>query len=214
MNHTRMRKLLSHAFSDSALREQESILTGYFDLLVSRLKEQCQNPQIDKVDIISWYNFTLFDIIGFVSRHALYYWVHYQISIHTVKEHTHKGRSDLTLGDSFHSLENSQLHSWIRYSAHNLPVFKFTKCRRNVFASIKIMCVMRTAATYPIINRVFEFLMSNIPLMAHKQKAHYAFVKQKTESRLNQHTDRKDFITYVSCIESLILFLTHVFCCL
>lgn len=74
-----MRKLLSHAFSDSALREQESILTGYIDLLVSRLKEQSQIPTIDKVDIMSWYNFTTFDIIG-----------------------------DLVLGDSFRALENGQ----------------------------------------------------------------------------------------------------------
>lgn len=65
-----MRKLLSHAFSDSALREQESILTGYFDLLVSRLKEESQNPDIDKVDITSWYNFTTFDIIGLVPHHV------------------------------------------------------------------------------------------------------------------------------------------------
>ena len=65
-----MRKLLSHAFSESALREQESILTGYFDLLVSRLKEESQNPDIDKVDITSWYNFTTFDIIGLVPHHV------------------------------------------------------------------------------------------------------------------------------------------------
>lgn len=63
-----MRKLLSHAFSESALREQEPILTGYFDLLVSRLKAQSQNPDTDKVDMTSWYNFTTFDIIGLVSH--------------------------------------------------------------------------------------------------------------------------------------------------
>ena len=118
-----MRKLLSHAFSESALREQEAILTGYFDLLVSRLKEQSQNPNIDKVDIMAWYNFTAFDIIGFVSRHVPYHWGHYQKSIHMVQEHTHKGHSDLTLGDSFRALENGQYHAWIKYSASDLLVF-------------------------------------------------------------------------------------------
>ena len=121
-----MRKLFSHAFSESALREQESILTGYFDLLVSRLREQCQNPNIDKVDIMSWYNFTTFDIIGFVSHHVPCYLVHFRISIHKVKEHTHKDRSDLTLGESFRALEKGQYHVWIRYSALDLPVFKIT----------------------------------------------------------------------------------------
>lgn len=152
VDHTRIRKLLSHAFSESALREQESIITGYFDLLVSRLREQCQNPNIDKVDIMSWYNFTTFDIIG-----------------------------DLTLGESFRALENGQYHAWIR----------------NIFASVKFLGIMRFAATYPIINRVFKLLMSNIPSMADKRKAHFAFTKQKTESRLNHDTDRKDFTTYI-----------------
>lgn len=73
-----MRKVLAHAFSESALREQESILTDYCDLLVSRLKEQSQNPNIDKVDIMSWYNFATFDIIGLVSPHVPCYWVHHQ----------------------------------------------------------------------------------------------------------------------------------------
>ncbi|KAL9075768.1 MAG: hypothetical protein Q9161_001520 [Pseudevernia consocians] len=39
--------------------------------------------------------------------------------------------------------------------------------------------------------------MSNIPSMAGKRKAHLAFTKQKTESRLNHDTDRKDFTTYI-----------------
>ena len=41
VDQTRIRKLFSHAFSESALQEQESILTGYFELFVSRLREQC-----------------------------------------------------------------------------------------------------------------------------------------------------------------------------
>ena len=75
VDHTRMRKLLSHAFSESALREHESILTGYLDLLVSRLKEKSQDQSIDKVDLTTWYNFTTFDIIGFVWGHISHYWI-------------------------------------------------------------------------------------------------------------------------------------------
>lgn len=65
-DHARIRKLVSHAFSETALREQETILISYFDLLVSRLQEQIDGPTGGKVDIMSWYNFTTFDIIGFV----------------------------------------------------------------------------------------------------------------------------------------------------
>ena len=65
-DHARIRKLLSHAFSETALREQEPILISYFDLLVSRLQEQIDGAIGGKVDIMSWYNFATFDIIGFV----------------------------------------------------------------------------------------------------------------------------------------------------
>lgn len=65
-DHARMRKLVSHAFSETALREQEPILTQYFDLLLSRLKGHLGGPTHGKVDIMSWYNFTTFDIIGLV----------------------------------------------------------------------------------------------------------------------------------------------------
>ena len=47
-----MRKLLSHAFSDSALREQEPLMTHYFDLLVEKLKQQIEGPSQGKVDIM------------------------------------------------------------------------------------------------------------------------------------------------------------------
>ena len=60
---------------------------------------------------------------------------------------------------------------------------------------------MRFAATYPIINRLFKLLLSNIPSMAAKRKAHFAFTKQKVESRLDRDTDRKDFTTYVSFVD-------------
>ena len=57
--HDRQRKILGHAFSDRALREQEYILQKYSDLLISRLREQG-----DEVDIIEWYSYTTFDVTG------------------------------------------------------------------------------------------------------------------------------------------------------
>lgn len=65
-DHTRMRKLIAHAFSDTALLEQSSILTKYFDLLVERLKQQIDGPEKGRVNIVGWFNFITFDIIGFV----------------------------------------------------------------------------------------------------------------------------------------------------
>ncbi|KAF9882475.1 benzoate 4-monooxygenase cytochrome p450 [Colletotrichum karsti] len=61
-NHTRQRRALSHAFSQKALLEQESIIRGYVDLFVDKLTpySATQTP----INICDWFNFTTFDIIG------------------------------------------------------------------------------------------------------------------------------------------------------
>jgi cytochrome P450 len=60
-NHSRMRRNLSHAFSDKALREQEPLIQKYVDLLVHRLGEHAAESK--PVDIMRWYNYTTFDVI-------------------------------------------------------------------------------------------------------------------------------------------------------
>lgn len=64
VSHARQRKLVSHAFSDKALREQETLLKGYVELLVKKLKEATAKNEEGKVDMMSWYNFTTFDIMA------------------------------------------------------------------------------------------------------------------------------------------------------
>lgn len=59
-DHTRMRRNLSHAFSDRALREQLPLVRKYIDQLISGL----QKKGSDKLDIVKWYNFCTFDIMG------------------------------------------------------------------------------------------------------------------------------------------------------
>ncbi|KAL8869394.1 MAG: hypothetical protein Q9198_007899 [Flavoplaca austrocitrina] len=63
-DHTRFRRLYAHAFTDTALLEQEPLLTRYFDLLVTKLKERIDGPENGRVNIMAFYNFTAFDIIG------------------------------------------------------------------------------------------------------------------------------------------------------
>lgn len=84
--HGKQRKIISHAFSERALREQEYILQRYSDLLISRLKEIAGKGKAgsEEVNICEWYNFTTFDILG-----------------------------DLCFGDSFQSLERGDSHPWV-----------------------------------------------------------------------------------------------------
>lgn len=61
-SHARQRKLVAHAFSDKALREQEQILKGYAKLLVKQLTSASANHR--EVDMVRFYNYTTFDIMS------------------------------------------------------------------------------------------------------------------------------------------------------
>ncbi|KAI2632022.1 putative cytochrome P450 [Hypoxylon sp. NC1633] len=83
--HSRFRRALSHGFSDSAMREQESMIVKYIDLLLKRLHEECDDGK-KKLNMEAWYNWTTFDIVG-----------------------------DLVFGQSFHCLENIDYHPWVEF---------------------------------------------------------------------------------------------------
>ena len=53
--HVRQRRLLSHAFSEKALREQESILTMYVNKLQEQLSARCTSGPLN---MVAWYTFT------------------------------------------------------------------------------------------------------------------------------------------------------------
>ena len=61
VEHSRMRRVLAHAFSEKSMREQELLIQEYVNLLMSSLHEAAEgSPQ----NIVSWYEFLTFDIIG------------------------------------------------------------------------------------------------------------------------------------------------------
>ena len=61
VTHARQRRILSHAFSEQALRDQEDLIHQYTDMLISRLHEQVNGPSSGKIDLVRWLNFTTFD---------------------------------------------------------------------------------------------------------------------------------------------------------
>ncbi|KAI1121838.1 averantin oxidoreductase [Nemania abortiva] len=81
--HGYIRKLLAHGFSEKSLREQEPILREYIDTMLHRLHTECQDGE-RPVDIASWYNYLIFDFIGF-----------------------------LTFGETFNCLTSGTLHTWV-----------------------------------------------------------------------------------------------------
>ncbi|OCK73458.1 cytochrome P450 monooxygenase-like protein [Lepidopterella palustris CBS 459.81] len=95
IKHSHFRHLMSRGFSEAALREQEPLVKGYADLLMGRLHEQAKLG--DAVDIVSWYNFFTFDVIG-----------------------------DLAFGEPFGCLATSDYHPWVKmiFDAIHLIGFK------------------------------------------------------------------------------------------
>lgn len=83
-NHALLRRQMSPGFSDRSLREQESIVNGYVDLLIQRLRERCVPAQGSEAELKSedegpaspssasktafdmrhWFNYVTYDIIG------------------------------------------------------------------------------------------------------------------------------------------------------
>lgn len=60
--HSRFRRLLSHAFSDKGLRDQEPHINRHIDLLVENLTRKAQTGE--RTDMVDWYNMVTFDVIG------------------------------------------------------------------------------------------------------------------------------------------------------
>ncbi|KAK1991989.1 cytochrome P450 [Colletotrichum falcatum] len=87
-NHARIRQVLSHGFSTQSMVKQQPLMQKHLDLLIHRLYENCT---AGAVNIVAWYNFTGFDIIG-----------------------------DLAFGEPFGCLEKSNYHFWVSSFFDNL----------------------------------------------------------------------------------------------
>lgn len=61
-SHRRQRRLLSHAFSDTALHAQEVHIKRYTDVFIERLQVLAETGT--PVDLVKWFNYITFDVIG------------------------------------------------------------------------------------------------------------------------------------------------------
>lgn len=82
-DHRRFRRILSHGFSAQTMFDQQPLINTYIDLFIKRLHEKCEGGS-KPVDMVAWYNYTTFDIIG-----------------------------DLAFGEPFGCLENNTYHTWV-----------------------------------------------------------------------------------------------------
>ena len=104
-SHARFRKAMLPAFSDRALGQQEPLIQVYVDLLVRRLKEMAMTDR--PVDMVRWYQFTTFDLIG-----------------------------DLAYGESLDGLKSQKSNEWVDSISKMLKMFpiRAVVLRLGVFA--------------------------------------------------------------------------------
>ena len=104
-DHLRMRKVLNHAFSEKALREQEPLIQSHVDMLIKRLQEQGASNS-NPVDLIKWYNWTAFDIVA-----------------------------DLAFGEPLNCLTDSRYHHWVELLSEAWKVFSFVSALKSISPS-------------------------------------------------------------------------------
>ncbi|TGO27603.1 hypothetical protein BPAE_0039g00130 [Botrytis paeoniae] len=85
----------------SSLREQEPLMNVYFDLLIQKLYEQINSSSNCKVNIVRFFNFTTFDLIG-----------------------------DLCLAESFDALRTQEYNSWIAKISKGLKFARLFRVMR------------------------------------------------------------------------------------
>jgi cytochrome P450 len=148
----RMRRLLAPSFTEKSLSDQAPVLDHYANQFMERIQDIYEQDQKREkrtvLNFLDWTNFYTMDVIG-----------------------------DLGIGDSFHCLDESSYHPWVR----TLHMF----FEGMVYAS--------AARFFPIT----EFLLQHmIPKnILDKQKAHTDFTNTKILQRLEMKTNRPDLIT-------------------
>ncbi|KAF2830934.1 cytochrome P450 [Ophiobolus disseminans] len=91
--HSRIRRFMDPAFSERAVSQQEPIIQDYVSICIKKLQERMNDKAKVTVNIVDWFNFTLFDIIG-----------------------------DLSFGESFGCLDKCEYEGWMSQMADSIKL--------------------------------------------------------------------------------------------
>lgn len=96
VEHDALRKVMSPAFSDKAIRSQEKHIGQYVDMLIDNLSTHCQTKPNTPVNMKDWMAFCTFDVIG-----------------------------NLAFGSDFDCLRTGTYHPWIKTVIATMREFAF-----------------------------------------------------------------------------------------
>ncbi|RYP75506.1 hypothetical protein DL771_002391 [Monosporascus sp. 5C6A] len=144
--HGALRRILAHGFSDRSMREQQPIIKKYIDLLIQRLHENCQGGP-KALNMAAWYNYTTFDVIG-----------------------------DLTFGESFGCLDNSDYHVWVKA----------------IFQMVRAATLLQVASNFPALKNMLLKMVPKSFMEEHEN--HMAFTRAKLSARMEAGKERPDLV--------------------
>jgi cytochrome P450 len=149
--HRRQRHQIRHAFSDTAIIQQEATVRKYVDMLLNQLEERANQQQI--INIVEWLHFAAFDIVG-----------------------------DLTISESFQSLQNSSYHPWVQ----------------SFFQAIRAISIRRFLRSYSILN-MLGTLISHASMTKTDEVLSYMATKVKARITLQYGRDdtTPDYVAYM-----------------
>jgi cytochrome P450 len=110
VNHARYRRVLANGFSHQAMLDQQPTINRYINLLFDKLKVESQKG---KVDVVRWFNYTTFDIIG-----------------------------DLCFGEPFGCLQDSAYHPWVALIFNSMKHLAFISMMRRFKAFFPLLALI------------------------------------------------------------------------
>jgi cytochrome P450 len=148
----RMRRLLSTSFNEQSLLDQAPVLEKYANKVIDRLsaiyQDNTSRREATVVNMLDWTNFYTMDIIG-----------------------------DLAMGESFHCLDQSSYHPWVK----------------TLYMFFKGMIIAAAVRFFP---GGWSLLQALIPKkLREQQKQHTDFTNAKIRERLELKTSRPDFLS-------------------
>lgn len=151
-DHQRMRRVFHNSFSERALKQQEPFVQEHTDILIKRLQDLAEDAEkgSKEVDILEWYSFTSFDVIG-----------------------------DLLFGESFHALENSEQHPWVK----------------TLFTYIKFGVRLTALNNLGPMQQVMRWCTPNS--LAEKVATHKEFTRDRVDKRIAQGELRPDLMSEI-----------------
>ncbi|MCJ1386575.1 hypothetical protein MMC17_009701 [Xylographa soralifera] len=171
--HSQKRRGLAHAFSAKALREQEGIVLRYVEMWLKQLGERAK--QGETVNIVEWYNWLTFDIIG-----------------------------DLAFGEPFGAVEEGQCYPCSCYlpspSLNGVGNGPWNIARPNFWISLIGESTFAGSLQdmnrrLPLMKLITPWIIPNdVPAM---RKKHFMLSLEKTRKRMKADNTREDFFKHI-----------------